>query len=57
MQFRSFLGTVFFIPEDKIREDENFILARKKKSIAEGVVHATITRRIRSTESKCTIKN
>ncbi|CAH3035435.1 unnamed protein product, partial [Porites evermanni] len=31
-QFRSFLGTVFFTPGDKIREDENFILARKKKS-------------------------
>ena len=29
----------------------------KKISIAGGVVHTTIARKIRSTESKCTIKN
>ena len=29
----------------------------KKISIAGGVVHTTITRKIRSTESKCKLKN
>ena len=29
----------------------------KRISIAGGVVHTTITRKIRSTESKCTLKN
>ena len=36
----------------------NLSLRRDKKiSIAGGIVHTTITRKIRSTESKCTLKN